>query len=419
MEIKRDLFPQIKQHLAAPEITLVTGARQVGKTTLLRTLQKELDEDGQLTLYLNLDLESDFRVVSSQDQLLNKLRLKFGGQSGFVFIDEIQRKENAGLFLKGLFDAMPGFKWIISGSGSLELKEKIHESLAGRKRIFQLLPVSFREFVHYRTGYQYDDRLSLFFDVEKEESLRLLNAYMSTGGYPRLVTETNQDALEPLMQEIYSSYVQKDIAYLLKVERPEAFTLMIEWLAANVGRIINWSELAQAAGLSLPTVKKYIWYAQKTFVIHEVRPFYRNRIKEITKAPVIYFNDPGLLNYALGQFGRPPAGSTSGFIFQNMIYLMLYDQLRHKQASINFWRTTDQAEVDFVIKRGNDIIPVEVKYSELKHPKVSRAFRSFCGKYNPVQGFIVNLGFESEQLIDNTKVHFLRYDRLLDGNFVY
>lgn len=127
-------------------MTLVVGARQVGKTTLLLYVRDQLQAQGKKTLFLNLDFESDYFYLESQERLLQKIKLEFGNDGGFVFLDEIQRKENAGLFLKSLYDMDVPYKFIVSGSGSMELEEKIHESLAGRKRLFELSTISLWEF---------------------------------------------------------------------------------------------------------------------------------------------------------------------------------------------------------------------------------------------------------------------------------
>jgi predicted AAA+ superfamily ATPase len=137
MLIKRRIFEDLKAHLSQKEITLITGPRQAGKTTLMMLLKEHVEAGEKSTLAFNLDIESDRRAFESQESLLRKIQLELGASGGFVFIDEIQRKENAGLFLKGLYDMNLPYKFIVSGSGSLELKEKIHESLAGRKRIFE------------------------------------------------------------------------------------------------------------------------------------------------------------------------------------------------------------------------------------------------------------------------------------------
>src|SRR3989338_6830102 len=128
--IRRNLMKELKAHLAQKEISLIVGPRQAGKTTLMRFLQQHVQEKGQKFLWFNLDIEADRQFFDSQEKLLRKIKLEMGEVSGCVFIDEIQRKENAGIFLKGLYDMNLPYKFIVSGSGSLELKEKIHESLA-------------------------------------------------------------------------------------------------------------------------------------------------------------------------------------------------------------------------------------------------------------------------------------------------
>src|SRR3990167_2573098 len=153
--IKRKIFDELKDHIDKKEITLIVGPRQAGKTTLMLLLKEHLEAQGKKTIFLNLDIESDKQFFTSQDQLLRKITLEIGGGEGYVFIDEIQRKEDAGLFLKGLYDMNLPYKFIVTGSGSLELKEKIHESLVGRKRFFTLDPVSFPEFLNYQTDYKF------------------------------------------------------------------------------------------------------------------------------------------------------------------------------------------------------------------------------------------------------------------------
>jgi predicted AAA+ superfamily ATPase len=161
--IKRDILGDLRSHLPQKEFTLIVGPRQAGKTTLMLLLRDELKKDRQNTMFLNLDIEADRQFFVSQDKLVKKIDLELGKKGGYVFIDEIQRKENAGLFLKGLYDMGLPHKFIFSGSGSIELKEKIHESLAGRKRVFELSTLSFRELVNFRTGYKYEANLKEFF----------------------------------------------------------------------------------------------------------------------------------------------------------------------------------------------------------------------------------------------------------------
>ena len=172
--IERNTYTSLVRHLPQKEMSIIIGPRQSGKTTLMELLRDQLRKDGERTLYLNLDVEWDRPHFESQSALIKKLELELSQNRGFVFIDEIQRKENVGLFLKGLFDLNLPYKFIVSGSGSLELKEKIHESLIGRKRLFELTTITFEELINHKTDYKYKKNLSTFFEIEQARSQQLL-----------------------------------------------------------------------------------------------------------------------------------------------------------------------------------------------------------------------------------------------------
>lgn len=411
--IKRKLLEDLKKHLSQKEMSLVIGPRQAGKTTLMMLLKEYLEKKGERTLFLNLDFEQDKPFFESQSSLINRIKLEFGSKKGYVFIDEIQRKENAGLFLKGIYDLNVPYKMIISGSGSVELKEKVHESLVGRKRIFELNTVSFEEFVNFRTAYRYEDRLSGFCSIEAHKTKDLLVEYLNLGGYPRVILADTLHEKIKVIDEIYRSYIEKDIAYLLRVEKTDAFRNLIKMLASQVAGMINVAELSSTLGISIQTVKNYLMYAEKTFVIKKVTPYFSNVRKEISKSPMVYFTDLGLRNYSLGLFGRISLLTEMGFLFQNFVFHLLQEKWRYESASIHFWRTKDRAEVDFVINIGETVLPVEVKCRELKEEAVSRSLRNFIALYNPKEAWIVNLGFKKEIKIEKTIVKFIPFYELI------
>ncbi len=409
MLIKRSILSQLEAHMYRPEITMITGARQVGKTTIMNILREKLHAEDHKTLFFNLDYEKDYKYFSSQEVLLQKINLESGNDRIFVFIDELQRKENAGVFLKGIYDGAKHIKFIVSGSGSLELKENIHESLVGRKRVFELLPVSFEEFVDFRTGYRYQQNLKAYFDIEHEELLNFLHEYLTYGGYPAVVTENKKEEKYLLMNEIFSSYIQKDLSYLLNLDRPESFVKLIEWLSHTAGTGINYSTCSADIGLSLPTVKKYLWYAEHTFIIKSLTPFYSNKRKEISKSPVVYFFDLGMKNFAFGNFGAELSQLNAGQLFENFIFSILYQRVKNTNYRLHYWRTTDMAEVDFVITKGPDIIPVEVKFTHLDKDRFGRAFLSFITKYQPKTAYIVNVSARFSKTVDGTTIYVIPF----------
>lgn len=407
--IKRDLLPELKEHLSQKEISLIVGPRQAGKTTLMLLLKTELEKEGKRTLYFNLDVEKDKRLFTSQENFLEQVLLGIGKQEGYVFIDEIQRKENAGLFLKGIYDQNLPYKFIVSGSGSVELKEKIPESLVGRKRVFTLHPLSFKEFANFRTNYRYEDKLEKFLSLDSIGAKRILDEYLTFGGYPKVVLAQTLEEKRKMIDEIYQSYLERDIFYLLGIKKTEAFTNLVKILASQIGGLVNFFELSSTLGVSVKTVEHYLWYLQKTFIITKSSPFFKNVRKEITKSPIFYFTDLGLRNHALGEFGNLGFGEKTGLLFQNFVFQILEEQTRHQAAKVNFWRSRDGAEVDFIINPGQEVIPLEAKYQNLKLPEVSKSLRSFIAKYHPSKAFVVNLSLGEEAKANKTRILFVPF----------
>jgi predicted AAA+ superfamily ATPase len=418
MLIKRQLFNELQAHLAKKEITLLTGPRQAGKTTLMMLLKEYVQSKDNRAVTFNLDIEVDRQFFESQEGLLRKIALELGRDGGYVFIDEIQRKENAGLFLKGLYDMNLPYKFIVSGSGSLELKEKIHESLAGRKRVFELSTLSFIEFVNYKTNYQYENNLPEFFVIEKQKRQSLLDEYLFFGGYPRVVLEDTVNEKRKVIAELYQSYLERDIAVLLGVQKTERFTALTRLMASQVGQLATISEIANTLNINTATVNNYLWYMEKTFLLHKVTPYFKNIRKELTKTPVFYFYDLGMRNYALGSFGGtllPP--SESGFLFQNFIYNLLAEKIADTSNQIHHWRTTDKAEVDFVLDKNTEVIPLEIKYRQLGITETTRSFQNFISTYRPPKGYIVHLGENMQRSINSTDTHFINWSQLLFEKF--
>jgi hypothetical protein len=409
--IKRRLIGPLKAHLREKEISLIVGPRQAGKTTLMEELREELIKSGEKTLFLNLDFDEDKQFFVSQKALLQRIEIEFGKEKGFVFLDEIQRREDAGLFLKGLYDMNTPYKFIVSGSGSVELKEKVHESLMGRKLLFELYPVSFYEFADWKTEYRYGDRMEELFSLNKEESIRLLEEYMTFGGYPRVLLADTMEMKYRTMNEIYQSYVEKDIAYLLHVEKLDAFRDLIKLLASQTGQLLNYSEITRTLGISIQTLKNYLWYAEKTFVVEQIRPYFKNIRKEITKSPIAYFLDSGLRNYAIGTFSQLATGH-DGFLFQNFIFGILKEETAFRNAVIKYWRTKDQSEVDFIIETGEGVLPIEVKYKDMKKGEIERSFRNFIEKYKPKIALVVNKRFEGKMEFPGTEIRFVPFWKL-------
>ena len=405
--IKRKILAQLNNHLKEKEITLIVGARQTGKTTLIQLLQKDLIKKGEKTIFLDLDNEDHKKYFHTQSDLINFLKLNLGKQRGYVFIDEIQRKENTGLFLKGIYDQNLPYKFIATGSGSLELKEKIHESLAGRKRIFEVMPISLEEFTNYKTAYKYENNQKDFFKYDKNLPEQILNEYMQYGGYPSVVTsETHEDKVKSI-QEIYNSYIEKDIIGLLKIQKSEEFNNLLTILSNQNGQMVNYQKLSSIINIDVTTVKKYLWYLQETFITFKIRPYFKNIRKELIKAPVYYFHDLGLRNYALNRLSYFNLITDGGFLFQNLIALELKE--KYENLTLNYWRSKGGAEIDFIINAGIETVPIEVKYKDMKDLNITKSIISYINEYNPKKLYIINKSQKDKIQVEKTTIEFLPY----------
>lgn len=175
-------------------------------------------------------------------------------------------------------------------------------------------------------------------------------------------------------------------------------------LADQIGKVVNVSEISSTLGIDRETVKRYLWFLKKTFIIDEVKPFYKNLRKELTKRPIFYFNDLGLRNYILNRLSPKNLEIDGGFLFQNLVFSIIKSVKTFGVSKINYWRTLDGAEVDFVFNLGTEIWPIEVKYSELKEIKISRSIKSFINDYHPKKVTIVNLSLDKIESFGDSKL---------------
>lgn len=390
--LKRAVYFELKQHLNKPEISLILGPRQAGKTTIMLKLGEDLKREKRPFIYLNLDVIEDRQYFQTQHTLLDRVEKTLGKKPAVVFIDEIHRLENAGLFLKGLYDLKTPYKFVVSGSGSLELKANIIEPMTGRKRIFNCLPLSFGEFSAHKLKVELN-QTEKYLAINPLESQRLMVEYLSYGGYPRVVLASiHQEKIE-ILSEIYQSYLEKDIQLLLGVEKEEAFNSLVRILGSQIGNIVNRAELSSILGLSERTVEKYLFLLEKTFIIALTRPFFRNARKEIRKSPKVYFLDMGFLRLAQGVISLTP--KIEGGLFENACFLRLNElDLREKP---HFWRSISGAEVDFVVSspQTGESVPIEIKSSFGKKRTLGKSLVSFLDKYKPKKIFIYTKEEES------------------------
>ncbi|MBU3979639.1 ATP-binding protein [Patescibacteria group bacterium] len=409
--IKRTVFEQITKHISEPEMTVILGPRQTGKTTILSQLKTYLTSNQianeKNILIFNLDFISDLELFKNQLDFFNYLKARIiANEKLYIFVDEAQRIENAGIFFKGIYDKNLPIKFVLTGSSSLELKAKISEPLTGRKMIFNIYPFDFFEYLLAKDEFLakliYSDNIS---DYDKKSLMNNLYDFIIYGGYPRIILEDNKEKKQLLLKEIYSSYIEKDIIGLLKIRNFSAYTKLLKIVAGQIGGLVNYHELSKTTALSFRTIESYIGILKQTFVIEDIRPFFKNTRKELSKMPKIYFVDSGLRNFAISDFKNFKEREDRGSLLENYISSVF---IKKQNRNTNFWRTKDKSEVDFVISlHDGEIIPLEVKATELISMEITRSFRNFISRYNPKQAFVANLSRQGEMIIDKTKINFI------------
>lgn len=418
--IERDLKNKILPWMDRDEIIVIIGSRQVGKTTLVRLLLNDIPE-GQKAYF---DLE-DMNILGIMNQgphaFVNYLRL-LGyppEKRVVVALDEIQYIDNPSNFLKIIHDHHPNIKLIVSGSSTLEIRQKFKDSLAGRKVVFELDSLNFLEFLRFKgdsiarikenIGTIQDileNRFNPSSGLVKNELLPYLYEYLVFGGYPKVSQSDDMKLKVSILNEIYSSYVRKDIKDIANIEDILAFNNLLKLLSAQAGNMVNINEISGTLGINVATAKKYLFLLENTFIVSLLNPYFKNKRKEISKMPKVYLLDNGLRNTALSNFQLFGGRGDEGLLFENYVFSELKKRFQVNKE-LFYWRTIAKAEVDFILNINNRIVPIEAKAHEMKQPALTRSFRSFIDSYKPDAGIVVNQSFSGTMEYGGCKIYFV------------
>jgi len=365
MILQRSLLQLAKKYFDSDETLIFTGARQVGKTVILKSLQSELEKNNQKTYFFNLEDPDFLRLLNESPKNLFKIVPLSKNTKAYVFIDEIQYLKNPTNFIKYIFDEYKSnIKLIVSGSSAFYLDRKFKDSLAGRKKIFDVKTLSFREFLHFKEVNKYVDsdfsKLSL---IEIDELKILFEEYAIYGGYPKVVLAKDTSEKIEVLRELAYSYIKKDI-YEAGIKQEDVFYRLFKILSMQIGNLVNSSELASVLGISKTAIDNYLYVMEKSFHIARVKPLFKNVRKELTKMPKVQFLDLGLRNFFVNNFDQFEFRIDKGIFFENIIYKLLLD--KYDKDSIKFWRTQDGKEVDFVLENENLAFEAKAKFRKNK-----------------------------------------------------
>ncbi|MBU4030842.1 ATP-binding protein [Patescibacteria group bacterium] len=353
---KRLLQKQLKKKFFKGKILIIAGARQVGKTFLSLELVKDFPKK-DVRLF-NCDNPTDRQELANRDLEFLKQLI---GDAKIIFIDEAQKVDNIGETLKLLVDYYKNKKQIIAtGSSSLNLLDNTQEPLTGRKYVHYLFPLSLEEI--------YPDKNQLKLSKELESLLIF-------GSYPEIVAKSSFRDKKELLKELASSYIYKDILGFQEVKSPDILVKLLKALAFQVGSQVSYNELSRTVGIDKKTIERYINLLEKNFVIFRLKPFTKNKRREISKLKKVYFYDTGIRNAVIGDFSLQGDRNDIGALWENFMIIekMKFNAYHNIDAELYFWRTYDGNEIDLIEEKEKKLLGYEFKWND-KQKKIGKSF---------------------------------------------
>ncbi len=364
--IKRSLHSVIEKHLFTGKSILLLGSRQVGKTTLLKTISKQSNKE---IIWLNGDNVDDRSLLNG----INSLKAKTLFPSGsFIIIDEAQRLDSAGLTLKIIHDSCENIQLIATGSSSFELTDKIKESMTGRKWSFKLYPVSLEELIEH---------------IGLLDVIRTLETRMIYGSYPEVINNPSQE--KKILTELVTDYLYKDVFTLKDIRKPDVLEKLIQALAFQIGNQVSTREISNLIKIDNETVERYIYLLEEAYVIFRLGSFSRNLRNELKRSKKIYFYDTGIRNAVINQFNPLQLRSDVGALWENFMIAERFKTLEYGQhyRNVYFWRTSRQQEIDYIEEYDGKLHAYEFKWNPIKKTRVPLPFKK---GYPDAQFSVVN-----------------------------
>lgn len=400
--IQRSITNSIIPWIKRKEILFINGPRQVGKTTLMKEFQRRLEEDGQKTFYLNLENPNDLALVENYELFL-KTVLGHVKTRVVVFLDEIQLHSRPSNFLKYIFDEYGSkIKLFATGSANLDMKAKLQDSLAGRKKTFYLTPFNFSEFLNAKRFKPDANPLS------NEKQLKiLLDEYLLYGGLPQIVLENDANIKKALLDEYTATYISRDIRHMIAENHVVTFNNLLIFLAKIMGSLKNNAEISKELGLNHITLNRYLDLLEQTFVVDFLRPYFTNEISRLKKASKVYFFDNGVRNSLLSNFIDLNKRSDAGALFENAVFLHLKE--KYGRDNTFYLRTVSGNEVDFVCRTDQGGVDIyEAKYSRFDKPRLNRGLQEIMKDIAFNKAYIVNQNLNRKE----RAVTFVSFDLL-------
>jgi len=395
-------------------VITIVGPRQAGKSTLMNMLIRHLLSSGKVpaanVFYFTTDDAETVTLLANIGDLLAFIRGNSTGNGRlYLFIDEIQRLESPGLFLKTLYDLDLNLKIVASGSSSLEIRSASKEHLVGRGRELVLYPLSFGDIAASRIpGLQASSAdIAQIQRLYGTDLLRTFEECAVWGTYPAVVTAPTMAQRHDELQQLYQSYVLRDVSQFFHIQHVGVFNNLTTLLAGSIGSQVQWETLARSTKSSAQTIHSYVDLLEGTFVCRQVLPYTGNVVGSIRRMPKIYFIDCGLRNSVLSNFSALSSRSDRGHLVEQVVFQELCKILEPTDR-LYYWRMyAGSHEVDFVVVRGESLVPIEIKDSSMRNPEVPDGIGDFSKAFKPRGAIVMNRDFAGEAMSRTTTVTFL------------
>lgn len=387
--IPRHIAPYILKYSKQYPIVALVGPRQSGKTTLAKALFPD---------YKYLSLENlDLRQYASTDP-----RGFLNDQGPFVILDEVQRVPELFPYLQEIVDnRQDPAQYILTGSSQFLLIEKITQSLAGRIVTFKLYPLTYTELFHYPADSNFEEIFRIRHQNRQHVSQEQLYNLLWTGFYPR-IHDKHLDSYK-WYENYLLTYAERDIRSLLNVRNLRTFENFLRLCSSQSGQLINYTNLSNSLGVSVPTVKEWISILETSGLIFILPPYFENFSKRIVKTPKIYFVDTGLLCHLLSirNIEHLKTHPLLGSIFESFIVSECFKRFHNlgENPPLYFWRDQSGNEIDLLIYNGQKSFPVEIKLSQSFHPDFKKTIERWLElDENPArQGMVIYCGEHAAQ----------------------
>jgi uncharacterized protein len=387
---------QITTALQLVQVVVLIGARQVGKSTLMQMQKFDLPAhfiNGQDPENAEL-----FQSFSSVKSWISSIFPQPG--KGILLIDEFQYIPGISLMIKLITDHYPDFRILCSGSSSLDIRQKVEESLAGRVRIIEVYSLSFSEYLSFCDESLFDRYnkypVTIEYSAIDKSLFLLLKEYILYGGLPKVALTSSKDEKLNLLNDIYQTYLLRDVRNFIRNEDTVGFNKILRLLSLQNANLININELSRTSGLSNRKCEEYLSLLEQMYIVKLIEPMSDTGRRSLIRMKKVYFLDTGIRNLIAKNFNEPDQRTDYPYLLENYVLLELIRSFP-SHTQLNFFRTYDNLEIDFILNDYKQLFSIEVKAGRMKQPKHFKGLNAFNTDHEVNKSYLINDNLSTEK----------------------